>query len=556
MRTTLLTSLLLLAWLSHQTQGFLVLAASKPPNTTVRGATARAGTSVTMASRSGGEDDVPRALLEHAVAWSATNGLGMVVNDDKGLFTSTHLPFSLLPYALPADSYEQTKVLAPLFNTLVDRISRDGPWLKEVLKDVLAGDDFTSELVRIHETIEAEGGPRQPVCLAINRSDYMLHVPEDGVTAPHLLQVELNTIASSFGCMSALTARLHRHLLSRFGDEPSSAGKAIRDHAASVGIDTTTTTAAGDGGLGELIPQNPTLTALPKALAEAHKCYGKPDAVVLFVVQPGETNAVDQRLLEMNLWDHHGVRVVRMSLAEIEAGGVLGEDGTLTVDGGAVEIAVVYFRAGYAPNDYFGRAEWDARLKLERSTAIKSPSIGYHLAGTKKVQQVLAQEGQVERFLGASESAAVRRCFAGLYSVGPDGDAAATADAVAHPDRYVLKPQREGGGNNLYGPELKSKLDAGGATDDELRSFVLMQRIFPKTQPAVMVNRGKCVSGDSISELGVYGTYLGGGEGKELLNEYAGYLVRTKMEGTDEGGVATGYAVLSSPIVGGRGKAS
>lgn len=39
--------------------------------------------------------------------------------------------------ALPADSYEQTKVLAPLFNTLVDRISRDGPWLKEVLKDVL-----------------------------------------------------------------------------------------------------------------------------------------------------------------------------------------------------------------------------------------------------------------------------------------------------------------------------------------------------------------------------------------------------------------------------------
>lgn len=52
-----------------------------------------------------------------------------------------------------------------------------------------AGDEFTSELVRIHETIEAEGGPRQPVCLAINRSDYMLHVPEDGVTDPHLLQV-------------------------------------------------------------------------------------------------------------------------------------------------------------------------------------------------------------------------------------------------------------------------------------------------------------------------------------------------------------------------------
>ncbi|CAM9642621.1 unnamed protein product, partial [Ectocarpus fasciculatus] len=130
MRTTFLTSLLSLAWLSHRTQGFLLVAASKPLATTTKDATARAGTRLTMASPSGGQDDVPRALLEHAVAWSATNGLGMVVNDEKGLFTSTHLPFSLLPYALPADSYEQTKVLAPLFNTLVDRISRDGPWLK------------------------------------------------------------------------------------------------------------------------------------------------------------------------------------------------------------------------------------------------------------------------------------------------------------------------------------------------------------------------------------------------------------------------------------------
>lgn len=58
-------------------------------------------------------------------------------------------------------------------------------------------------------------------------------------------------------------------------------------------------------------------------------------------------------------------------------------------------MAVVYFRAGYAPEDYFGQSEWDARLKLERSKAIKSPNIAYHLAGTKKVQQVLAEEGQV-----------------------------------------------------------------------------------------------------------------------------------------------------------------
>lgn len=39
--------------------------------------------------------------------------------------------------ALPADCHDQGKALAPLFNKLVDKISRDGPWLREVLADVL-----------------------------------------------------------------------------------------------------------------------------------------------------------------------------------------------------------------------------------------------------------------------------------------------------------------------------------------------------------------------------------------------------------------------------------
>jgi len=49
------------------------------------------------------------------------------------------------------------------------------------------------------------------------------------------------------------------------------------------------------------------------------------------------------------------------------------------------KVAVVYYRAGYSPNHYFGEAEWSARLMIERSTAIKCPNIQYHLAGTKKV---------------------------------------------------------------------------------------------------------------------------------------------------------------------------
>jgi glutathione synthase len=36
-----------------------------------------------------------------------------------------------------------------------------------------------------------------------------------------------------------------------------------------------------------------------------------------------------------------------------------------------VEVSVVYFRAGYGPDDYPSNREWAARLAIERSLAIK-----------------------------------------------------------------------------------------------------------------------------------------------------------------------------------------
>ena len=55
---------------------------------------------------------------------------------------------------------------------------------------------------------------------------------------------------------------------------------------------------------------------------------------------------------------------------------------------------------------------------MEVSLAIKSPSIHYHLAGTKKVQQELAKEGVLEKFLGdKAKIESVRDIFTGLYSL-------------------------------------------------------------------------------------------------------------------------------------------
>jgi glutathione synthase len=36
---------------------------------------------------------------------------------------------------------------------------------------------------------------------------------------------------------------------------------------------------------------------------------------------------------------------------------------------------------------------------------------------------------------------------------------------------------------------------------------------------------------------------------KQILNERAGHLLRTKGHGTNEGGVAAGFAVIDSPLL-------
>ena len=83
-----------------------------------------------------------------------------------------------------------------------------------------------------------------------------------------------------------------------------------------------------------------------------------------------------------------------------------------------MEVAVVYFRSGYSPDQYPTEAEWDARLLIERSRAVKCPSIAYHLAGTKKVQQVLAEPGVLEElFRDDGKAATLRQVFTGLYSL-------------------------------------------------------------------------------------------------------------------------------------------
>jgi len=483
-------------------------------------------------------------------------------------------PISLLPNAYPAQAFADAQAIAPALNVLVDRVSRDGDFLLSTLGGgVSEADPFTAQLLQLYRTIYL-GDAANPHALAadrlgIHRSDYML---QNG----QIKQVELNTIASSFAGLSSRVAKLHSFLCQRFAQHAGMKEFLRNNKHVVLGNDAA---AATDGNADPGVPVNPTMECLPRAFHIAVERYKKrfqvDNVLVLFVVQEGETNTIDQRMLEFALFEQYQIPVVRRSLKQLHgqlecdpATGALRlvDNGDDTVDPTMTgEIAVVYYRAGYAPTDYPDGpqgVEWQSRERLELSRATKSPCLGYHLAGTKKVQQALARPGVLERFFPNHDVQSVRRAFAGLYSLGYDANAD-DLDAVrrvlqGEQGQFVLKPQREGGGYNFYGDKLAAKLrqyvheqaDGTLQLDKELEEFILMERLFPPQQKAILLRAGRIEgSGDSVSELGCYATVVASPDGIIEHNEYAGYLLRTKFSHIDEGGVASGFATLSSPYL-------
>lgn len=89
---------------------------------------------------------------------------------------------------------------------------------------------------------------------------------------------------------------------------------------------------------------------------------------------------------------------------------------------------------------------------------------------------------------------------------------------------------------------MVSKLQAGKG----LASYILMQRIHPAENQSILVRAGQHVTESTLSELGIYGTYLQV-KGQVVINEVVGHLLRTKTSSSNEGGVAAGFSVLDSP---------
>lgn len=361
----------------------------------------------------------------------------------------------------------------------------------------------------------------------------MVHV-DPSESQPSVKQVEFNTIASSFGGLSSKVSGLHKHL-EAIDAYPESLSSIIND---------------------ESLPPSTSVPGLARGMAKAHEIYGKSSSglptCVIFLVQDIERNVFDQRHVEYELNATHKIRTFRLLFGRVLKDTKVDDNRTLiytppSLPNKQYEVSMVYLRAGYAPTEYEDQAAWDARLQIERSAAIKCPSVLLQLAGTKKVQQVLATPNSphLKRFLPDDEKAAkVLKTFAPIYPLdkseaGLEARKLATSPETA--ERYVMKPQREGGGNNVYRKAIPDFLKE--LPESHWSAWILMEMIEPPAQSNVIFRNGESQRGGVICELGRYGACIwrkGEKDGqRDILESFdAGYLLRTKGDSSEEGGVS------------------
>lgn len=168
---------------------------------------------------------------------------------------------------------------------------------------------------------------------------------------------------------------------------------------------------------------------------------------VLFVVDEGERNVCDQKWIEVELFQTHKVRSLRITLSQIAKRGSRDEKtGALLIDG-YMEVAFVYYRTAYQVEQYANEGAWDARTLLECSRAIKCPSIDVHLTTFKKFQQAFSDEKLLHEVMGSAnklEAEALEHLFKGIWTLeyiesDPEVERV-VALAIENPSRYVIKP--------------------------------------------------------------------------------------------------------------------
>lgn len=429
------------------------------------------------------------------------------------------MPVTLLPSPFPRHLYYEALALQPIINELSCKVANDLQFLQTTFQDVIKADEFTKNLLDINLKVNRDG-LAQPVKFCINRSDYMLD-RTDSRYPFRMRQVEVNAISCSMAAHSLNVSKLHEYIFKKYNIE-------LRNSCE--------------------MPKNGGLELVADSLIEAFNIYNKPNSYVLFVVEDIAINFSDYYQIEINILKKRAdIKSLRVPFSKLQDTINLGPNKELFVDG--KEIAVVYLRHAYDPHHYEFSGSWETSLTVEQSRAIKCPSVNYHLAGAKKIQQVLNNARQLERFLTTKQANQLSEVYCKIWSLdSEDGYRLAKERS----DGMVLKPQREGGGNNIYLDAIPKFVENLENDPVQRSQYILMEYIKNPSEKNWIFRNELCENDFScdkiVSELGIYGSILDQ-RSSILEDKSSGYLVRSKRLGVNEGGVASGYAAISSLLL-------
>lgn len=469
--------------------------------------------------------------------YALSNGLVMY-KDLENLKNETAVaPVTLYPTILPKDSFETAVSIQKAYNELYANILLDDTkWLDGVIKSISEFDaDFTGKLYELYLKYTNDSVyKKQNKELGIFRNDFLLHENDD--KSCQLKEVEFNTISVSFGALSSKVSALHSFLNENGYYKGQSASTFDSED-----LD---------------IPVSESLAGIASNIKLGVDAFetqqGISKSIVLFVVQPNERNVFDQRLIEYELFNKYKIKSKRITIDEVPKFISKKDDSYLRHNDDVV--SVVYFRSCYSPNDFKTEKSWENRLFLETSLAIKAPSLKMQLAGSKKIQQLVTTPETLQRFISDEDTCnKLLSTFVKIYPLDDSDEGRYAKDLIKQNNadvlsKFVLKPQREGGGNNIYKSDIHPFLTQNIPDEKDWGAYILMELINAQpTKGNVILRNNELHNVDILSELGIFGTVLIDTATKKIEhNSYDGWLLRSKVSDSNEGGVAAGFGCVDS----------
>jgi len=463
----------------------------------------------------------------------------------------THLPSSLFPYLMPLSEWLELRECSLIFHKLIDAMSRDSSFLLSAMKGIAAADpSYTGKFYAIYQKQVEQQAFRKKYNFNSLRVDYMRNANRNGVWC----QIEAQFSPGGPGWLSQ-GIKLHQYLCERFVMQ-----RKLKTY------DTRHPHNNCDPDDLFFVPNDMT-ARFCNAVATAAKLVHPARPLVLIV---SDSSRGDCNLIELNLWEKHGIPCIYRTYAEIGRTASI-EDGSfdLIIDDGKQKkhrVSFVYCRGGSHRHEWTDKEgmDWKGRELIEFSSATTDCTIAYTLINTKFMQTVYSQKEVLLKYVSEREANLLCKHFVGNYNF----DESLTSkqqieqllsDVQTNYDNYVMKPSGDGGGHCIFGEEIPKLLDKvvnGGQHGDEheikLGGWILMEKIRECVSRACHIrNNEMSIVVDSIQEVGIFSHYLCDSKTGELVlvNECIGDLVKTRKATSNEAGIAEGFGVLQTLIL-------